>query len=359
MEEITYNNGDFVVSDRGGIVENRHLVHAAVVDATGKVLYTLGNPSRLTLSRSAAKPVQAIPAIESGALEQFDFDEADLALMCGSHNGEERHAERARNMLAKLQVKESELQCCGHPSIFRALTETWTRNGFIPSPAYSACSGNHIGVMAGAKAIGTNITGYHTLAHPIQTRIQSALKDLTGLSADDIKWAVDSCNMYSPAIPLKSLALVYGAFAQAADDVTKYGNDSTSPRTQAMARVYNAMTRYPENIGGEERFCSALNGGYSGALMGKSGAEACYAIGVRESEDTRRLGAQGAIGIALKIEDGHWDVMAAAAAEILEQLQIGTRETRQQLDQFHRGEIKSTSGLVTGKLSFPFKLRAA
>ncbi|KAI2620781.1 thermolabile L-asparaginase, partial [Xylaria nigripes] len=253
------HNGDFVVSDRGGIVENRHLVHAAVVGCNRE-------------DRSAAKPVQAIPAIESGALEQFDFDEADLALMCGSHNGEERHAERARNMLAKLQVKESELQCCGHPSIFRALTETWTRNGFIPSPAYSACSGNHIGVMAGAKAIGTNITGYHTLAHPIQTRTT-------------------------------------------ADDVTKYGNDSTSPRTQAMARVYNAMTRYPENIGGEERFCSALNGGYSGALMGKSGAEACYAIAWRDWHCT-------------KIEDGHWDVMAAAAAEILEQLQIGTREKR-------------------------------
>ncbi|KAI1387591.1 thermolabile L-asparaginase [Hypoxylon trugodes] len=350
-------NGDFVVSNRSGIVENRHLVNAAVVDATGKLLHTLGDPSRMTIIRSAAKPVQAIPLVESGGMEQFGFDDADLALMCGSHNSEDRHIERAKAMLIKSGVQESDLQCGGHQSINPAVTRAWIQKGFVPTPIYSACSGNHIGVIAGAKAIGASAVNYHTLDHLIQNRIGSIMEDLTGLSSDEVKWALDGCNMYSPATPLQSLALTYASFAQAVDDVEKDG-DSVSLRTQAMARIYNAMVQYPENVAGEGRFCTSLIEAYGGALIGKGGGDGCYAIGVRESQQTRRLGAKGAIGIALKVEDGNYAIMDPTAVELLEQLQIGTAEIRRRLGHFHRGQIKNSAGVVTGHLSFPFKLRA-
>lgn len=357
MEDTTLD-GDFVVSNRSGIVENRHLVHAAIVDATGKILYILGNPSRMTLIRSLVKPVQAIPVVESGAMEQFGFDEADLALMCGSHNSEERHIERAQAMLAKSQTKESDLQCGGHPAISPVVNRAWVEKGFVPTQTCSTCSGNHTGVMAGAKAIGASVVDYHTLDHPIQVRIKSVMRDLTGLPANKIKWGLDSCNMYSPATPLQSIALIYAAFAQAADDVAK--DDSlVSPRTQVIARIYNAMVRYPELVGGDDRFCTVLMEAYRDALIGKGGGDGCYAIGVRESEETRRLGAKGGVGIVLKIEDGNYDIMYATAAELLKQLQIGTTEVQRRVDRFHRGEIKNTMGFVTGQLSFLFKLRAA
>lgn len=108
---------DYVVSYRGEVVENRHKVHASVVDATGKQHFHVGDPSRITLARSAAKPAQALAILETGAFEQFDLDDADLALMCASHSSEERHITRARNMLAKAQVKEDDLRCGGHPAL--------------------------------------------------------------------------------------------------------------------------------------------------------------------------------------------------------------------------------------------------
>lgn len=76
---------DYVVSYRGEVVENRHKVHASVVDATGKQHFHVGDPSRITLARSAAKPAQALAILETGAFEQFDLDDADLALMCACH----------------------------------------------------------------------------------------------------------------------------------------------------------------------------------------------------------------------------------------------------------------------------------
>ncbi|KAI8947623.1 thermolabile L-asparaginase [Xylaria longipes] len=354
--EVTHRilDGDFVVSNRDAIVENRHLVHAAVVDSTGQLLYVLGDPSRMTTVRSAAKPMQAVAAVESGAMETFGFEEADLALMCGSHNSEPRHVERARTMLQKLQVDESDLQCGGHPSISPAVMRAWIRSGHEPSPVDNACSGSHIGVMATAKASGADIAGYHLLDHPAQKKIQSIVEDVAG---SDIKWAMDSCNMYTPAMPLPSLASAYAAFAAAADAEASNDSGQIRPRAQAMARIYSAMVQYPEHVGGDDRFCTALGHAYAGALVGKGGGDGCYAIAVRSSADTRRLGAQGGIGIALKIEDGNYCIMDAAAVEILEQLQIGTREIRQCLESHHRGVICNTKGVVTGGLSFPFKLR--
>ncbi|KAI8964624.1 thermolabile L-asparaginase [Daldinia sp. FL1419] len=358
MENAALSSSDFVVSTRSGIVENRHLVNAAVVDSTGKLLFSLGNPSRMTLLRSAAKPIQAVPTVESGALEQFGFEEADLALMCGSHNSEERHVKRAKSMLDKSHIEESDLQCGTHAAFSASVNRTWIETGFKPTEACHACSGNHIGVMVGAKGIGSSIIDYQTLNHPIQARIGAVAKDLSGLDSDEIKWALDGCNMYSPGAPLNSIALMYAAFGQAADDVAK-AIDPATPRVQAMARIYNAMVRYPENIGGDGSFCTTLIGAYNGALIGKGGGDGCYGISIRESGDTRRLGAKGSIGVALKIEDGNYGIMESVAAEILEQLDIGTAEIRKRFESFHRGEIKTSKGIVTGRLSYPFKLRAA
>ena len=75
---------DFVITERGGVVENRHAVHAAIVDSTGRLLYGVGDPTRITLARSAAKPAQALAIVETGALEKFNLTDADLALMCAS-----------------------------------------------------------------------------------------------------------------------------------------------------------------------------------------------------------------------------------------------------------------------------------
>ncbi|KAI8635323.1 thermolabile L-asparaginase [Xylariaceae sp. FL1651] len=333
MDYIIYT-GEFVISDRGGIVENRHRVHAAAVDVAGKVLDVLGDPSRVTLIRSAAKPIQAITVVESGAMERFGFDEADLALMCSSGNA------RGGTLIG------------GHPAISPAVIESWTKDRFKPSPVYNAYSGNHIDVIAGAKAIGTEITSYHMLNHPIRAMIKFLLEDLT-YPSNDIKWVLDSCNKYSPAISLQSLALAYAALAHATASI----HDATDKYARAMTQIYDAMVQHPENIGSDGRFCSALIAAYGRALVGKGGGDGCYAIAVRESEDTRRLGAQGAVGIALKIEDGNSDVMDAAAAELLEQLRIGARETWRRLDCFHRGDIRNSTGVITRKYTFPFKLR--
>jgi L-asparaginase II len=134
---------------------------------------------------------------------------------------------------------------------------------------------------------------------------------------------------------------------------------SVLPRTAALARIYRAMTTYPELVGGEDRFCTVLMQTFDGALVGKVAADGSYAIGVRASQQTARLGADGALGIAVKIEDGNAGVLYAVAAELLALLDIGTAAQRAKLDAFHAPKMLNTMGVKTGRLAFSIELAAS
>ena len=56
---------------RGPLVESVHRGTVAVVDAGGGLRLALGNIERAIFPRSALKPVQAVPLIESGAADAF------------------------------------------------------------------------------------------------------------------------------------------------------------------------------------------------------------------------------------------------------------------------------------------------
>jgi L-asparaginase II len=288
-----FEHKDLVVSDRGGVVENRHIIHASVVDATGKLLFAVGDPGRMTLARSAAKPIQALAILETGACDQFGFDDADLALMCASHSSEDRHISRARSMLRKVDVEETDLRCGGHAALSDVVNRAWTKDGFVPTAICNNCSGKHAGMLAGAKALGSDVKDYHMPTHPMQQQVRRIFEELCGPDENILLWGLDGCNLPAPACPLFMLGKMYALLA-ASSDVVKTDiinqNDSDQTRTSYMDRIFQAMSRYPEYVGGEGRFCTELSKTFQGILIGKLGADGCYGLAIREiyREQARR-----------------------------------------------------------------------
>src|SRR5256885_13486919 len=65
------DNPVLVEVTRGALVESVHRGALAVSDARGRLRLKLGDVERPIFPRSALKPVQAVPLIESGAADAF------------------------------------------------------------------------------------------------------------------------------------------------------------------------------------------------------------------------------------------------------------------------------------------------
>lgn len=360
MVQHTFPNAfpdDYAVSDRDGVIENIHRVHAAVTDATGKLLFAVGNPQRLTLLRSAAKPFQTLATLETPGVDKYGFDDADVALMCASHNSEERHVMRATQMLDKIQAQESDLRCGGHPAVSPIVNKGWIRRDFTPGPLCNNCSGKHVGMLAAALALSNGTSKeYHEATHPMQLRVRQVFEELSGLASNEIPYGVDGCNLPAPAFRLQNFAHIWAIFAKAAS-LPLHDDLPVPARLKHLGHIYSAMSRFPEMVAGEGRFCTELAQAYEGALVGKVGADACYGIAVRESDQTRLLGASGGLGIAVKVDDGNIEIMQACVMEILEQLGLVGPQTKEKLDHFHHLKLVNTAGVATGVVSLPFRVR--
>src|SRR3546814_2707966 len=96
------------------MVESVHRGRAAVLDGAGKIVFSWGDFETPVYPRSAVKPLQAIPLLETGAAEACGADDEEIAIACASHGGEERHVATVARWLARLGLDETDLECGTH-----------------------------------------------------------------------------------------------------------------------------------------------------------------------------------------------------------------------------------------------------
>ena len=133
---------------RGPIVESRHRGHVVASDGDGRVLARLGEPETVTYLRSSSKPHQAVPLVASGAAERFGFTPREIAVACGSHSGQDVHAETVAGMLRKIGLDESALRCGVHEPFDQQTALALRERGERPSILRNNCSGKHTGMLA-------------------------------------------------------------------------------------------------------------------------------------------------------------------------------------------------------------------
>ena len=90
---------------RGPAVESRHLVDAAVVDPSGRLVQGWGETDSVVYPRSAIKSVQVLPLIETGAAERLAVTDEEIAIACSSHNGQAAHVAVVRAWLAARRAR--------------------------------------------------------------------------------------------------------------------------------------------------------------------------------------------------------------------------------------------------------------
>jgi L-asparaginase II len=258
---------------RGDQPDTLHYGSACIVDAAdGKILWSAGNADARAFFRSSSKPLQALPAL--AAADAFGFSDADLAIICGSHEGGLPQARQVRGILEKCGLKEEHLQC---------------GNGLADN-----CSGKHAGMLAACRHEGYPIENYCDKDHPLQRRILAAVADYCALDAEQILPGLDGCSAPTFNLPLRNMARGFA----------RLGREAAASAASGPARLFHAMLSHPGGHTGEPDVNAFAVGGAAPVTKGGANGLFCAAL--------PRLG----LGFALKIADGsgqiRWPVFIAA-----------------------------------------------
>ena len=280
---------------RGEFLESVHMGHAVIVDTSGQVVASWGDPDKIILPRSSCKMIQALPLVESGAADKAGLRVDQLALSCASHNSAAIHTDRVSAWLSDLGLGDDDLRCGSHmpkdPEAHKALLCSDTE----PCQWHNNCSGKHAGFLTLNAHLGGGAE-YIDPTHPVQMAVRAAFEDVTQM--DSPGFVIDGCSAPNFATSLIGLARAMAFFAGAKDD---------TPREQAAIRLRQAMAAFPELVAGEGRACTELMRAMNGKAMMKTGAEAVYTAIIPEK----------GLGIALKVADGSFRGSEAAMAALL------------------------------------------
>ncbi|MDX1607534.1 MAG: asparaginase, partial [Candidatus Competibacterales bacterium] len=189
---------------RGTLTESRHRGAIAVCDAGGRLHAAWGDVERPVYPRSAIKPLQALPLVESGALDAFGLGEAELALACASHSGETMHVEPVRDWLRRLGLGPDDLACGPQPPTHGPSRRALQRAGEAPGSLHNNCSGKHASFLTLARHRGDPVAGYEQPEHPVQQAWIGVLSELTGV--DPQATGTDGCGIPVRALGLRATA---------------------------------------------------------------------------------------------------------------------------------------------------------
>jgi L-asparaginase II len=311
---------------RGPLVESCHRGAVAVCDAKGGVVAAWGDIGRPVYPRSAVKPLQALPLVESGAADRFSLSDQELALACASHAGDAVHVALVGAWLSRLGLSAEDLECGAHPPADAAAARALIAEGGTPSALHNNCSGKHTGMLTTARHLGEPTRGYIAAEHPVQRRIARVLGEMADSPPERTPWAVDGCGIPTYGLPLSGIATAMARLARP---------DGLGPvRQQAATRLTAAMAAHPHLVAGSSRLCTEVMQAAPSVLI-KGGAEGAYAA----------ILPQQGLGVALKIADGAGRAAEVAVLAVLRRLGCFTPAEEEAL----RSRIEPPVNNVVGK----------
>ena len=324
---------------RGGTLECVHFGAVAVANRHGKLTAHAGDAHWLTFSRSTLKALQALPFMQAGGPAHFGFGPQQLAMLCASHNGEDKHVAQTQAMLDKAGLGTQALRCgCHVPSIFGTL-ETTPPAGYQYDERHNNCSGKHAGFLAYCVQHGLSLDDYIAPAHPLQQAIRRDVARAVGLEAADLVPGIDGCSAPNYAMPLSNLARGYARLASGARD-SEFG--------ASFATLGEAMTAHPEMVSGTGRNDLAFMRAGRGDWVSKIGADGVQVVGSKSRGEA----------LALKIMDGNKQALYAATVEALDQLGWLDAAQREELEPWRARLIVNARGLRVGERRPAFRLQA-
>ena len=317
---------------RGNAIESRHRGSVAVVEASGQVFAALGDVQRAVFPRSAIKFLQAIPFVESGAVDAFSLDDRHIALSCSSHNGEPIHAGLAQDWLERIGCNHDDLECGAELPLHKATQFELMAQGRGPQRHHHNCSGKHLGFLSTCKQAGDATQDYRLYNHVAQQRWFEVLESVTNTRVAQLPWGYDGCAIPTLALPLQRIALAMARFG--------VPSRFEGERRTAVERIHAAITTNPYMVAGQERLCTSLMERLAPKILVKVGADGVYTAVIPEHE----------LGVAIKIDDGNDAAARVALGAVLKTLGVLAPEESKALGEYFRPSVNNSRGETIGRI---------
>lgn len=322
---------------RGELVECEYEGHICGVSYSGEVQYQVGNPQHIAYLRSAAKPIQAIPAVRSFVGDQYGLADKELTIMTASHRAEPYHVQALESMMKKIGIEENDLVCHTTYPLHADSRHALVAEGKQMRPIYHNCSGKHMGILAYSKLQGYSLADYADPNHPAQQEVIATLAMLAEYPAENIAIGIDGCGFPVHALPLHNIAKAY--LKLACPELIE--DSATRAAVQQITKLMNAN---PEMVSGTDLICPALN--QDDNIVAKGGAKGIYCFGLKKERQA----------FAIKVMDGSEDKWPIIVASILEQIGYDRPETIERMYELCPKQFTNGNGTVVGSNKTVFQL---
>ena len=341
---------------RNGVEESVHRGDIVEVDVSGRMVRALGEPELIVNLRSAVKPFALLALLEAGGLKEFELEPEELAIMAGSHSGEDLHVRTLQAMFRRTGVSQTGLALGSEGMPLDALTAArLARDGERPGDIRHMCSGQHATFLLLSRLHGWAADDYWHDDHPTQIAVKEVVARTFGTSPARLRTSIDGCGIPTYAFPLREVARAYAFLA---NPEAMSSDDARAGMAGSMIQVRDAMLGNPEMVAGSrDRLDTSVMKAVPGRIVAKGGAEGlrCFAIlpGPRA-----RGGSAAASGLALKVEDGGMAERAPTVAAVEALAQAGAIEGQplRMLGRYHRPIVVDPHGREAAEAVASFEL---
>ena len=312
---------------RGTVVESFHLGYAYVTDETGKELFSVGNPDTPIFTQETAALFKTAALLEEKADEKYKLSDEELAVTCSTHMGKDTHVEVIHELLKKVGVKISDLQCEIATPQDAGTFEKMIIQGRRPSQIHNKFSGLHAGMLTMCKAKNEDAEDYVKALSSTHAKVLEVIKKYSG--SDKVLKETDCSGLDTYFLPMNKINKMYSALLKGEDEY--------------LTKVFQVVTDYPEMIAGEGNFDTEFIRLMKGNGLAKSGSNGTVAICVKPPK------ANG-VNIVVKAIDGSTEAAVSMAIEIMKHLKVIDKKILDKLAEFHTPEYLDSLGNKTGSM---------
>ena len=322
---------------RGNLTESIHEAKCLIKDSKHNILLSTGNDQNLVYPRSAIKIFQAVPFIVSKAHKKIGLNKKKIAISCASHCGEPQHLATLSSWINKIKLPIESLKCGIHNPINIVSSNNLLLGGNLPTQLHNNCAGKHLAMISGCIASKISFKDYVNYNHPYQKLIRDSLEYFMGSSIQKKCIGTDGCGAPQYAFTVSSLANSMINLVKEKNN----NNDYSDP----INILLDAINKFPELIGGKNRFESEIIKFTKGKIFCKMGAE-----GVLLFADIKKN-----TGGLIKIIDGNERAIPPIAMKIFSKLNLLDSKEKKNLDHWIKPRIynhaKKEIGEIFAKIS--------